>query len=81
MVYFALSGSLIKNFELVNNISSLTYTKQTFFPHVSMESSSYYLSSIIDILHSDKKKPYFNTLIEFHDIFSLVLYKITIKTE
>lgn len=34
-VYFALSGPLIKKFESVGNMSSLTYTKKLFFPYLS----------------------------------------------
>lgn len=77
IVYFALSGPLVKQFDLFGNMSSLTYTKQIFFPHVSMESLSYYIKSIKHLLKNNKI--YFS-LKELHDLFSLVLYKITIKT-
>lgn len=80
VIYFALSGPLVKQFELFGNMSSLTYTKTFFFPHISMESFSYYLTSIIDLLYHEKNKSYFS-LVELHDIFSLVLYKMTKKTE
>lgn len=80
VIYFALSGPLIKQFELCGNMSSLTYTKQTFFPHLSMESMSYYLASILDLMYNAKNKPYFG-LTELRDIFSLVLYTIKTKTE
>lgn len=80
IVYFALSGPLIKQFELCGNVSSLTYTKRTFFPHLSMESTGFYLTSILDLLYSANNKPYFG-LTELHEIFSLVLYTITTKTE
>lgn len=80
-VYFALSGPLIKQFESVGNVSSLKYTKNTFFPHLSMESLSFYFTSMIDLLYHDNNTPYYISLTELRDIFSLVLYKITIKTE
>jgi len=80
-VYFALSGPLIKKFESVGNMSSLTYTKKLFFPHLSMESLSFYFTSMIDLLYYDNNIPYYISLTELSDIFSLVLYKITIKTE
>lgn len=79
-VYFALSGPLIKQFELFDNLSSFTYTKTKFFPHVSMESLSFYVTSITDVFYYEKNKPYFKSLTELSDIFSLVLYKITTKT-
>lgn len=80
VVYFALSGPLIKQFESAGNVSSLIYTKNIFFPHLSMESLSFYFTSMIDLLYHDNNIPYIS-LTEFRDIFSLVLYKITIKTE
>lgn len=80
-VYVVLSGPLIKNFELIVNTSSLVYTKKTFFPHISTESLNLYLRSIIDLLYHDKKKSYFNILMELPNIFSLVLYKITTETD
>lgn len=80
-VYFALSGPLIKQFESVGNVSSLKYTKKIFFPHLSMESLSFYFTSMIDLLYHDNNMPYYISLTELRDIFSLVLYKMTIKTE
>jgi len=80
IVYFALSGPLIKQFELYGNMSSYTYTKTKFFPHLSMESMNFYVMSILDLMYNAKNKPYFG-LVELHDIFSLVLYKMTTKTE
>jgi len=80
VIYFALSGPLIKQFELRGDISSHKYTKKKFFPHLSMESTSFYLTSVINLLYNAKHKPYFG-LMELHDIFSLVLYKIIIKTD
>lgn len=79
-VYFALSGPLIKQFELFDNLSSFTYTKTKFFPHVSMESLHFYVRSMIDILYYENNKSYFKSLTDLYDIFSLVLYKITTKT-
>lgn len=79
VVYFALSGPLVKQFDLFGNMSSLTYTKQIFFPHVSMESLSYYFKSIKYLFNDKNDKTYFSSK-EFHDLFSLVLYKITTKT-
>lgn len=80
-IYFALSGPLAKQFELVGNMSSLIYTKKNFFPHLSMESLNFYFTSMIDLLYHDNNMPYHTSLTELYDIFSLVLYKITIKTE
>lgn len=79
-VYFALSGPLIKEFELFDNLSSFTYTKTKFFPHVSMESLHLYVTSIIDLLSYEENRSYFGSLTELFDIFSLVLFKITTKT-
>lgn len=79
-VYFALSGPLTKQFESVSNISSLAYTKKNFFPHLSMESLRFYFTSMIDLFYHDNNMPYIS-LTELRDIFSLVLYKITIKTD
>jgi len=80
-VYFALSGPLNKKFESVGNISGLTYTKKLFFPHLSMESLNFYFKSMIYLLYNDNNMPYYINLTELSDIFSLVLYKITIKIE
>jgi len=79
-VYFSLSGPLTKQFESVSNVSSLVYTKKMFFPHLSMESLHFYFTSMIDLFYYDNNMPFIN-LTELRDIFSLVLYKITIKTE
>lgn len=81
VIYFALSGPLIKKFESVKNIPNFIYTKQLFFPHVSIESLRYYLISIKELWHNNKNETFFNILSEFQEIFSLVLYKITVKTE
>jgi hypothetical protein len=78
-VYFSVSGPLTKQFESVGNLSSLTYTKKMFFPHLSTESMRFYFRSMIDLLYHDNM-PYIS-LTELCDIFSLALYKITIKTE
>lgn len=72
VIYFALSGPLVNQFELFGNMSSLKYTKTYFFPHISLESLNYYVTSIIDLIYH-KKKPYLKGL---HDIFSLVLFKM-----
>ncbi|KAF0751739.1 GPI mannosyltransferase 4 [Aphis craccivora] len=79
-VYFALSGPLTKQFESVSNVSSLAYTKKIFFPHLSMESLRFYFTSMIDLFYHDNNMPYIS-LTELRDVFSLILYKITIKTE
>lgn len=80
-VYFALSGPLANNFELISNTSNLVFTKKLFFPHISTESLSYYITSIIDLMYYDEKKSYFINLMKLYDIFSLVLYKINMQTE
>lgn len=77
VVYFVLTGVLSKQFESISNMSNLTYTKQQFFPHISMETLSYYLTSVIDLLYYDQNKSFFISLVELHNIFSLVLYKFT----
>lgn len=81
VVYLALSGPLTKDFELISNMSSLVFTKKLFFPHISTESLSYYITSIIDLVYYEEKRFYFINLKKLYDIFSLVLYKITIQTE
>lgn len=81
VIYCALSGPLIKKFEVVKNMPNFIYTKQMFFPHVSMESLSYYLTSINELWHNNKNEPFLNNFNEIRDIFSLALYKITVKTE
>lgn len=73
IIYFALSGPLVNQFELFGNMSNLTYTKTYFFPHISLESLNYYVISIIDLLYYEKK----SYLKGIHDIFSLVLFKMT----
>lgn len=77
-LYFALSGPLAKKFELVCKMSNLNFTKQLFFPHLSMESLHFYYVSLFNLL-TDENNTYF--LKEFCEIFSLVLYKITTTTE
>lgn len=77
VVYFALTGALSKQFELSGNRSNFSYTKQVFFPHISIESLSYYLTSVKNLLFYDKNKQPINSLVELHNIFSLALYKIT----
>lgn len=77
LIYFAVSGPLTKELESFDNFSSLSYTKTIFFPHISMESLRLYYTSITDLLYSIKHKPLTTCLMEFRDIFSLVLYKFT----
>lgn len=81
VVYFALSGPLAGKFELFGSTSNLKFTKTKFFPHISMESLKLYATSIIDLLYHDKNKTHVISLTKFCDIFSLVLYSITTKTE
>lgn len=77
VIYFALSGSITKQFESIGNFSSHKFTKKIIFPHVSTESFNFYLMFMTDLLYYDKNKLYFDRLLEFRDIFSLVLYKFT----
>lgn len=75
-VYFALTGALSKQFESSGNTSTFLNTKVVFFPHISTESLSYYLTSVTNLLFYDKNKSSFNSLVELYNIFSLTLYKI-----
>lgn len=80
VAYVAMAGPLSKQFELIGQMSNLTYTKKSFFPHLSMESLHFYFTSIKNII-IDNNYAYPINLKEYSDIFCIELYKIMITTE
>ncbi|XP_050542046.1 GPI mannosyltransferase 4 isoform X2 [Daktulosphaira vitifoliae] len=75
-LYLVLSGSLSKKFEYVCHTLDLKFTKVLFFPHLSIESLSYYKTFITDLtVHDDRE--FINRAQDLYELFSLVLFKIT----